>query len=83
MFTVCGCDLDDDEAVTLLELLDNDVTLVSDEASAAIRYAISTGAPANKLDPAIKAAVKHALADERGLLPPGLQQLRVAVSNGC
>ena len=80
MLTVCGCQLSVEDTTALVERLEDDPTVVSHEAAAAIRYAAESGAPAPMLEPDLQDAIRHALL--RGPLPLGLGALRDALNAG-
>ena len=80
MLSVCGCQLSNEDTVTLIGRLEDDPTVISDEATAAIRYAAESGVPANVVDPDLRDAIRHALL--HGPLPLGLGALRDALNSG-
>jgi hypothetical protein len=80
MLTVCGCPLSTEETTALVERLEDDPTVVSHEAAAAIRYAAESGAPTTNLEPDLQDAIRHALV--HGPLPLGLGALRDALNGG-
>ena len=77
---VCGCHLSVEDTATLIGRLDDDHTVVSDEAAAALRFAVAAGLPADKLDRDVRDAIVHVLYEP---LPPGLGALRDAIDSGC
>ncbi len=82
MLSVCGCQLSIEDTIALVERLEDDPTVVSHEAAAAIRYAAESGTPTATLDPDLQDAIRHALA--HGPLPLGLGALRDALdAGGC
>jgi hypothetical protein len=79
---ICGCEIAGTDVDRLLELLDADVTLVSDEAAGAIRFARNSGVTIiDRLDAGIGDVIKHVLL--RGPLPAGLARLRDELDRGC
>ncbi len=80
MLTVCGCQLSVEDTTALVKRLEDDPTVVSHEAAAAIRYAAESGAPAPMLEPDLQDAIRHALL--HGPLPLGLGALRDALNAG-
>jgi len=80
MLSVCGCQLNSEDTATLIGRLEDDPTVISDEAAAAIRYAAETGGPADPLDPDLQDAIRHALL--HGPLPLGLGALRDVLNGG-
>ena len=74
---LCGCELDDVDAAVLIGRLDDDPTLLSDEAAATLRYAIAAKLSAGILDYELRDAIRHAL---YWPLPPGLAALRESLS---
>jgi len=79
--TLCGCQLGMDDARVLLDRLYVDHTVRSDEAAAAIRFAVATGVTTGALDFSLRDAIKHVLTDDP--LTPGLTELRNAINLGC
>jgi hypothetical protein len=78
MLSVCGCELSSEDTDTLIGRLEDDPTVISDEAAAAIRYAAEAGVPADVVDPDLQDAIRHALL--HGPLPLGLGTLRDALN---
>jgi len=78
MLSVYGCQLSVEDTNALVERLEDDPTVVSHEAAAAIRYAAESGAPTTILDSDLQDAIRHALA--HGPLPLGLGALRDALA---
>jgi hypothetical protein len=77
---LCGCEITSEDSDTLIALLDADVTLLSDEAAAALRWAQDTGSPINQLDDDICLALQHVLSE----VPAGsLTTLRSVLGRGC
>jgi hypothetical protein len=76
---LCGCAIEGDDVDRLVELLAADVTLASDEAAAAVRFARDGGTTIERLDPDIRDAILHVLAD-----PPSesLAELRDSLARG-
>ena len=79
MFTICGCQLTTDDATILIGRLDDDHTVLSDEAAAALRYAIASNTPTLLLDYDLRDAIEHVL---HGPLPLSLSELRDALNSG-
>jgi hypothetical protein len=79
MLTLCDCPIPDEDIRTLIDRLERDVTLDSDEAAAALRFALETKTSAISLDPAIRDAIKDVLHEP---LPIGLSELRDALASG-
>lgn len=79
MFTICGCQLTRDDVTVLIGRLDDDHTVLSDEAAAALRYAVASNTPTLLLDYDLCDAIEHVL---RGPLPLGLSALRDALTSG-
>ena len=79
MFTICGCQLTTGDATLLIGRLEDDLTVLSDEAAAALRYAIAANAPTPLLDYDLRDAIEHVL---HGPLPLNLSALRDALSSG-
>jgi hypothetical protein len=74
---LCGCELDDVDAAVLIGRLDDDPTLLSDEAAATLRYAIAADLPAETLDYDLRDVIRQAL---YWPLPDGIAALREALS---
>jgi hypothetical protein len=79
MLTVCGCQIPDDDVRVLIGRLEDDITLDSDEAAGALKFALDTKADAISLDPGIREAIKAALYEDP--LPLSLDFLRQALND--
>jgi hypothetical protein len=81
MLTVCDCILAASDVGILVGRLDDDHTVISDEAAAAIRFAVAAGSSTDTLDRDLRDAIRHVLLD--GPLPPALRALRASLDSGC
>ena len=79
MLQLCGCVIPPEDVDTLIDLLEADVTLVSDEAAAAIRYARGSGDEVTDIHPDLRDAIIHVLDDSR---ITSLSSLRDALQAG-
>jgi len=77
VLTVCDCRVPNDDLRVLIGRLEDDITLDSDEAAGALRFALETNADVISLDPGIRDAIKAALNDP---LPMSLDLLRQALN---
>ncbi len=80
MLRICGCPIPAGDTEALVRLLEDDVTLTSDEAAAAICHASDADRPIDTLDADIRTAILHVIAE-----PPSdaLRALRDALASGC